>query len=204
MTQPTDSQDTPFQQPTSQQPHSPPSRRQILLGTVAAILIAGTVLVIAVLPAEFGIDPLGVGRVLGLQELADASDGPLEPQTIVHRADSVEFVLGPFQSLEYKYRLSEGNSMVYSWQATGELAYDMHADPDNMEGEEFVESFDKGDGASSMGTYHAPFTGIHGWFWENRTFEEVVLRLHSAGFYEGTILFRDGGVFEQTLDPVLN
>ncbi len=201
MTQPTDSQ-----QSLSSSPHSsqPPSRRQILLGTAAAILLAGAVLVIAVLPAEFGIDPLGVGRVLGLQELADASAGPLEPQTTVHRADSVEFVLGPFQSLEYKYRLAEGNSMVYSWQATGTLSYDMHADPDNMEGEEFVESFAKGDGASSMGTYHAPFSGIHGWFWENRTFEEVVLRLHSAGFYEGTILFRDGGVFEQTLDPVLN
>ncbi|MEK7259214.1 MAG: hypothetical protein AAB211_05385 [Pseudomonadota bacterium] len=194
MTEPTDTQQSP----------APLSRRQLVLGSATAILIAGTVLVVAVLPAEFGIDPLGVGRALGLQELADASEGPLEAQTMVHRADTVEFVLGPFQSLEYKYRLAEGNSMIYSWQATGALVYDMHADPDNMEGEEFVESFDKATATTSMGTYHAPFTGIHGWFWENRTFEEVVLRLHSAGFYEGTILFRDGGVFEQTLAPVLN
>ncbi len=194
MTEPTDTQQSP----------APLSRRQLVLGSAAAILIAGTVLVMAVLPAEFGIDPLGVGRALGLQELADASEGPLEAQTMAHRADTVEFVLGPFQSLEYKYRLAEGNSMIYSWQATGALVYDMHADPDNMEGEEFVESFDKATATTSMGTYHAPFTGIHGWFWENRTFEEVVLRLHSAGFYEGTILFRDGGVFEQTLAPVLN
>lgn len=180
------------------------SGRQILLGTAAAALIAGTVLIVAVLPAEFGIDPLGVGRALGLQELADASEGPLATQPTAHSADTVEFVLGPFQSLEYKYQLAEGSSMIYSWQATSALVYDMHADPDNLEGEEFVESFDKGTATSSMGTYHAPFTGIHGWFWENRTFEEVVLRLHSAGFYEGTILFRDGGVFEQALEPVLN
>lgn len=187
-----------------QQAPAPLSSRQLVLGSAAAVLIAGAVLVVAVLPAEFGIDPLGVGRALGLQELADASEGPLEAQTVAHRADTVEFILGPFQSLEYKYRLAEASSMIYSWQATGALVYDMHADPDNMEGEEFVESFDKGTATSSMGTYHAPFSGIHGWFWENRTFEEVVLRLHSAGFYEGTILFRDGGVFEQALEPVLN
>ncbi len=188
----------------TQQATAPLSSRQLVLGSAAAVLIAGAVLVVAVLPAEFGIDPLGVGRALGLQELADASEGPLEAQTVAHRADTVEFILGPFQSLEYKYRLAEASSMIYSWQATGALVYDMHADPDNMEGEEFVESFDKGTATSSMGTYHAPFSGIHGWFWENRTFEEVVLRLHSAGFYEGTILFRDGGVFEQALEPVLN
>ena len=194
MTDPTDTLQTP----------APLSRRQLVLGSAAAILIAGAVLVVAVLPAEFGIDPLGIGRALGLQELADASEGPLETQASAHRADTVEFVLGPFQSLEYKYQLAEGSSMIDSWQATGALVYDMHADPDNLEGEEFVESFDKGTSTSSMGTYHAPFTGIHGWFWENRTFEEVVLRLHSAGFYEGTILFRDGGIFEQALEPVLN
>lgn len=194
MTEPTD----------TQQAQVSLSGRQILLGIAAAVLTAGAVLVVAVLPAEFGIDPLGVGRAFGLQELPDASEGPLKAQAMAHRADTVEFVLGPFQSLEYKYRFAEGSSMIYSWQATGTLAYDMHADPDNMEGEEFVESFDKGTATSSMGTYHAPFGGIHGWFWENRTFEEVVLRLHSAGFYEGTILFRDGGVFEQTLEPVLN
>lgn len=188
----------------TQQAPAPLSSRQLVLGFAAAVLIAGAVLVVAVLPAEFGIDPLGIGRALGLQELADASEGPLEAQTVAHRADTVEFILGPFQSLEYKYRLAEASSMIYSWQATGALVYDMHADPDNMEGEEYVESFDKGTAASSMGTYHAPFSGIHGWFWENRTFEEVVLRLHSAGFYEGTILFRDGGVFEQALEPVLN
>lgn len=188
----------------TQQAPAPLSSRQLVLGATAAMLIAGAVLVVAVLPAEFGIDPLGVGRALGLQELVDASEGPLEAQTVAHRADTVEFVLGPFQSLEYKYRLAEASSMIYSWHATGALVYDMHADPDNMEGEEFVESFDKGTATSSTGTYHAPFSGIHGWFWENRTFEEVVLRLHSAGFYEGTILFRDGGVFEQTLEPVLN
>ena len=186
------------------QPPTPPSRPQILLGTAVAAVIAASLLVAVVLPAEFGIDPLGIGRALGLQELADASEGPLEAQTMVHRSDTVEFVLEPFQSLEYKYQLAAGSSMVYSWLATGALVYDMHADPDELEGEEFVESFDKGAATSSMGTYHAPFTGIHGWFWENRTFEEVVLRLHSAGFYEGTILFRDGGVFEQSLAPVLD
>ncbi|MDP1929907.1 MAG: hypothetical protein Q8L60_00440 [Gammaproteobacteria bacterium] len=179
-----------------------PSARQLIVGTSAALAVALVVLFTIVLPAEFGIDPLGTGRALGLLELADASQGPLEKLPVAHKRDYVEFILEPFQSVEYKYHLQADSSMVYSWQATGELVYDMHADPEGMEGEEFVESFDQGADSSGFGTYHAPFTGIHGWFWENRTFEVVVLRLHSSGFYENSIVFRDGGSYEQVLRPL--
>ncbi|OGT72485.1 MAG: hypothetical protein A3H44_09850 [Gammaproteobacteria bacterium RIFCSPLOWO2_02_FULL_57_10] len=191
-----------MQAPNERDRTDAPSARQLIIGTAAALVVALLVLVTVVMPAEFGIDPLGTGQALGLLELADASEGPLETVPTAHKHDYVEFILEPFQSVEYKYHLALNSSMVYSWEATGELVYDMHADPEGMEGEEFVESFEQGTGTSSYGTYHAPFTGIHGWFWENRTFEEIVLRLHSAGFYEGSVVFRDGGSYEQALSPL--
>jgi len=44
---------------------APPGQR-LALSVVAAIVVAAIVLVTAVLPAEYGIDPTGVGRALGL------------------------------------------------------------------------------------------------------------------------------------------
>lgn len=179
------------------------SSRRIAVACTAAAAIATSVFLVAVLPAEFGIDPLGTGRALGLLDLADASAGPYEKVEQVHKSDRTEFILEPFQSVEYKYQLSEGSTMIFSWVATGELVFDMHADPEGMEGEEGVESFDKGTAVSGSGVYQANFTGIHGWFWENRSFDEVHVQLESAGYYDSSIVFRDGGSFDRTLSPAL-
>tara|TARA_R110001592_G_scaffold123628_4_gene331728 strand:+ start:75 stop:620 length:546 start_codon:yes stop_codon:yes gene_type:complete len=179
------------------------STRRILGASVIAAVLAAIVLLVAVLPAEFGIDPLGTGRALGLLDLADVSDSPYEKIEQVHKVDRTEFILEPFQSVEYKYQLSEDSTMIFSWVATGELEFDMHADPDGMEGEEGVESFDKGSALSGAGIYHAPFTGIHGWFWENRSFEQVHVQLDSAGFYDSSIVFRDGGSFDRELNAAI-
>ena len=179
------------------------STRRILGASAIAAALAGVVLFVAVLPAEFGIDPLGTGRALGLLDLADASESPYERIERIHSVDRTEFILEPFQSVEYKYQLSEGSTMIFSWVATGELEFDMHADPEGMEGEEGVESFDKGSASSGSGIYHSPFTGIHGWFWENRSFEQVLVQLDSAGFYDSSIVFRDGGSFERDLSPAI-
>lgn len=46
-----------------------PSGKRIALSVAAALLVAVVVLVVAVLPAEYGIDPTGLGRSLGLTEL---------------------------------------------------------------------------------------------------------------------------------------
>lgn len=46
-----------------------PSARKLLRSTFIAIAIAAALLVTVVLPAEYAIDPTGVGRVLGLTEM---------------------------------------------------------------------------------------------------------------------------------------
>jgi hypothetical protein len=48
-----------------------PTSRQLLRSTIIAIAAAATILVGIVLPSEYGIDPTGVGRALGLAEMGE-------------------------------------------------------------------------------------------------------------------------------------
>jgi hypothetical protein len=48
-----------------------PSSRRLLRSTLIAALTAAVLLVTVVLPAEYGIDPTGVGRTLGLKQMGD-------------------------------------------------------------------------------------------------------------------------------------
>ncbi len=47
------------------------SSRSLIRSTLIAAAVAGVLLVTCVLPAEYGIDPTGVGRVLGLTQMGE-------------------------------------------------------------------------------------------------------------------------------------
>jgi hypothetical protein len=49
----------------------PPSARKLVRSTLIAFAVALAILVVAVLPAEYGIDPTGVGRILGLTQMGE-------------------------------------------------------------------------------------------------------------------------------------
>ena len=46
-----------------------PSARKLLRSTLIALVVAGALLVTVVLPAEYAIDPTGMGRILGLTQM---------------------------------------------------------------------------------------------------------------------------------------
>ncbi len=48
-----------------------PSSKQLLRSTLIAIIVAAVLLVTIVLPAEYGIDPTRIGRVLGLTQMGE-------------------------------------------------------------------------------------------------------------------------------------
>ena len=48
-----------------------PSNTSLLGATLIALAVAGIILVTCVLPAEFGVDPTGVGRLLGLTQMGE-------------------------------------------------------------------------------------------------------------------------------------
>jgi hypothetical protein len=180
---------------------TPPSVRKILLATAAAALAAAVILITAVLPAEYGIDPLGTGQLLGLTDLAGASSGAIKRQDAAYKTNTASFDLGPYEFVEFKYRLEQGATMVYSWDATGPVIYDMHSEPDGAPAG-YAESFDKAQSPAAHGSYTAPFSGIHGWFWENPNSKLVTITLTTAGFYSSAQEFRDNDSSFHPLDDI--
>ncbi len=176
--------------------HESPGR--IVAASVLAFAVAAIVVVTTVLPAEFGVDPLGTGRMLGLLGLAQPERQVLVARDAGYAVDEVSFVLAPFESLEYKYALERGASLLYSWRASDVVISDFHGEPEAAEAG-VSESFDRQLGTSAHGTFTAPFTGIHGWFWENRGAQDVTVRLVAAGFADRAIEFRDGYSHERAL-----
>ncbi len=187
-------------------PYAPPphSGRALLKATMIALVIAAVVLVTTVLPAEYGIDPLGVGRALGLTDLFAAGSGeeaaatpatvtpglagPVFPRPYEWRLDSREFTVSPGTGMEFKYELDRGATMLYSWKANGFVDYDFHTEPEGKPSSA-SDSFDKGTSSQRRGGYTAPYDGIHGWYWENTSNRPVTVTLNTAGFYEEGRLF---------------
>lgn len=206
-----------------------PSMGKIITATVVALLVAGVILVVFVLPAEYGIDPLGTGRAMGLTDLAKAADKPApEPAAAVKtpgaesasaainpvlvpsptgdapsirdtfiaqpshfQMDSREITLAPGEGMEIKYNMKKGAGLLYSWTASATLLYEFHGEPDvkpaGKEGTDYYESYELGDKvgkSQAHGTFVAPSTGIHGWFWENKSATPVKLKLVNAGFFD--------------------
>lgn len=178
------------------------SRRNLAVAISAAFIAALAIFVAIILPAEFGRDPLGSGRLLGLSGISDTTADALNSQLEFHKTDEVEFILEPFQSLEYKYLMDQGQGLVFSWHADGELYFDLHAE--NITVEDYEESYAEGDASRAMGVYEAAYNGMHGWFWENRGFEDVTLRLKTAGFFVNATEYRGGGSSDRSPAPVFN
>jgi hypothetical protein len=173
-----------------------------------AAVLAVVILVVAVLPAEYGIDPLGAGRVLGLTAMsalpADeeppvvAEGAPLAPvqegQVAVYPAefkvDSRVFEIGPYEYLEFKYHLEKGATMLFSWNATHDVRADFHGDADGAKPTDEPTSYDDRRGRRRAGSFAAPFTGIHGWYWENLGGEPVTVNVITSGFYTFAREFR--------------
>src|SRR4029453_1105727 len=133
---------------------STPSARTLAIATGTALLTAGMILVTIVLPAEYGIDPLGTGRALGLDvmtapivdepvptdpaaaTMVATPHGPVGSDPAEFRVDSREIVLEPYEYKEFKYRLEKGATMIFSWKASGDVSHDFHGDADGGKADE--------------------------------------------------------------------
>ena len=177
-----------------------PSKLRLAAATGAAIVVATVLLFAAVLPAEYGIDPLGTGKAVGLIDLFQASAGDETPAAAkapagdaaplprVYKTESTQFTLGPSQAFEYKYRIEQGGGMVYTWSATSRMKYEFHGEPDGIGAK--VLSYEKGEADFDSGSFVAPVPGIHGWYWENLGGTEATITLTSAGFYHSGVEMR--------------
>ena len=190
-----------------------PTTRTLAITTAVALLVAAAILVTFVLPAEYGVDPLGTGQALGLTAIANpsagpaeaapegatsvtpVSDGPVGRYAATYKRDAIEFTLGPYEYVEYKYHLQSGASMLYSWSATAAVVHDLHGELNGDPNQ--VTSFNQSTRENDHGAFAAPFTGLHGWYWENPGGETVTVKLTTSGFYASAMEFR----FDKTKIP---
>ncbi len=184
-----------------------PSKAAILKATGIALAAALVILFVAVLPAEYGIDPLHTGRLLGLTGISKAAEpapaaaratpvatGIYKAEPAIYKVDSEDLALTPGEGVEIKYHMQKGAAMLYAWKATGAVEFEFHGEPDQKPNKDYFESYqldNKVGSDHSYGSFTAPTTGIHGWFWENKTKKEVMIHLTTAGFYDSAKMYSD-------------
>ena len=183
-------------------------RHRLAVAFGAALLVAGIVLVTVILPAEYAVDPLGTGAKLGLLQLgetgkqvaaleAEKGSAPsgvpiLAPQDAKFTQEMVTFQLKPKEGMEYKYRLEKGEALLYSWSSSAPVNTEFHAEPDGAP-RGYAQTYEKRDGMTgASGTLNAPFSGIHGWYWQNTTDQDQTVTLMSAGYFNLAHEFRTG------------
>ncbi len=190
-----------------------PSSAQLIRSTILAGVVALATLITVVLPAEYGFDPTGVGRVLGLTEMGklkhalrheaeqdhDDDDHADESSSLwleilngfvgtAHAQDTwkdkVSFTLSPGESAEVKLVMVSGALASYEWVAEGgRINFDLHAHGDNQS-----VTYEKGRGeGSGKGAITAAFTGKHGWFWRNRDKSDITVSMRLRGDYSELI-----------------
>ena len=92
--------------------------------------------------------------------------------------------------------LGDGQSLIFSGEADGEVVFDFHSEEEGTDPEDAV-TFDVGRSASESGTYVAPFAGIHGWFWENRGSSVVEINLVTKGYFNQSITYSPSGKYKR-------
>jgi hypothetical protein len=184
-----------------------PTTPQLLRATFVAAAVAGVLLVAVVLPSEYGVDPTGAGRALGLTQMgtikmqlaeeaalaaaAEAADPPEEAGTDVTqptvaeatagRTDTTRLTLAPGEGAEVKFTAGEGARVAFNWSVEGgHVNYDTHADAPGIS----YHGYGKGrESTGDQGDPVAAFVGSHGWFWRNRSGAPVTITLRTEGEY---------------------
>lgn len=179
------------------------SLKSLTIASIFATLLAGLILITAILPAEYGIDPTGFGRMTGLTALSTQTTATSQSLTIACPAqntadnlaqngqqpptiqwqDTVKIVVPAGEGLEYKFHLIKGAALEYSWATDGaRLYFDFHGEP---QGDKtgYFKSYKESTDNQSSGSLSAPFEGSHGWFWENKSSSPVTVVLNTKGSY---------------------
>lgn len=189
-----------------------PSTKKLVLSTFVAIVLSTAILFTIVLPAEFGIDYTGLGRVLGLttmgeiktslateksnektdtalRELPVVTEQPTSstenlPSEPLHviRNDTLSLTLQPNEGKEIKVTLSEKENVSFVWSTDGEKV-NFDMHADSEELGIDYHCYEKGSDVRREGTLEAAFNGHHGWFWRNRSDKVVTVTLRTSGAY---------------------
>lgn len=188
-----------------------PSTAKLVKSTIIAAATALVILLTVVMPAEYGLDPTGIGNLLGLKKMGEikmslareaaakqnasaAAPAAADLRMAVAvqeipaggrpRTDELKLTLAPNQGAEIKVELAKGRQVKYSWSSSGGKAnYDVHGDSEKL-GISY-HGYAKGSQQRAEGVLKAAFDGHHGWFWRNRTKAPLTVTLKVTGDHTG-------------------
>lgn len=169
--------------------HTIQSVRTLAKASAFATLFGALVLTVAILPAEYNIDPTGIGASMGLTHLANASAASQaraanSAATVEYQEDHVEITVPAGKDLEYKFSALKGDDIRYSWQSTGgELFFDFHGEPKG-DTTGYFQSYTVSTSDNVRGSLTAPFDGSHGWYWENKGNKPITVSVLIEGKYQ--------------------
>tara|TARA_R110002073_G_scaffold274629_6_gene438126 strand:+ start:1185 stop:1808 length:624 start_codon:yes stop_codon:yes gene_type:complete len=188
-----------------------PTTGKLILSTILAAVVAGVLLVTVVMPAEYGMDPTGIGEATGLKRMGeikvslekeaaaervlDLANTQAQPEKMEEEAamsspelsqstlsHEMQVTLAPDEGTEIKVTMKKGSKVQYSWQTDGgNASFDLHGDSRKLKIN--YHSYSKGSKQKIKGIFEAKFDGNHGWFWRNRTSEPMTITLKTDGVY---------------------
>lgn len=182
-----------------------PAPATLAKATGGAALAAVAIVTLFVLPAEYGIDPTGVGAALGLNGMvagkteaapdaripAAASNMPAPTPTKASiaksapwRQDEMRIILPPHSGQEVKAHMEKGDSFIFTWSSTGPVKAEMHGEELNAADDAFTDYWKEPESAGGQGDFTAPFAGIHGWYFRNKGDTPVTVTVKTVGFYK--------------------
>ncbi|MGH9783708.1 MAG: hypothetical protein ACRD88_05940 [Terriglobia bacterium] len=168
-------------------------RRRGIRNVGGVLLIAAAMLGLLLLIVSQNQAPALVAEA---QEAGQLPPGAPEPTPEAHtiqantfKRDSIVISLDALEWMEYKYRMEKGATMVYSWVAPVPVKVEMHSEPEGGP-RGYAEFFEKAEKSQGHGSYEAPFSGIHGWYFENLSEHPITITLNSSGFFGSAQEFR--------------
>jgi hypothetical protein len=170
-----------------------PNRKVLNKATLVAAGMAALLLVTVVLPAEYGIDKTGAGRLLGLTEMgrmkrAAAENDRATPAAKLPPLDykagqtgELRVALAPGEGREVKASMRAGGTMRYEW-STNDLPihYELHGEPRGAAKGVYT-SYKIAVSKGESGDFTAPMEGTQGWYWRNDTPMPVIVSVKATG-----------------------
>jgi hypothetical protein len=202
---------------------TPPTSRRLAMSIGAAVLGATILLVLVVLPAEYGVDPTGLGARMGLTAMHEPARTLQIQDVIGGNADYREIKIpdpgqptplpnpavvqlktmdAPSRTLTVRLEPEQETEIKAALDAAQVILYKWSADGEVYTdfhghepdaGREFVRYEEQQTGREGRGSLVAPFSGEHGWFWLNISDKPVTITLTVTGYYRDII---DYGIFK--------
>lgn len=120
-------------------------------------------------------------------------DVPLRDNTFYesqapYTTGSYDIPISAQEALEFSLNIVEGDSIVYQWNVemidSSELETEFHGHTERIDDKPGTVMFYKiHQDKIGKGSLVAPFSGLHGWYFNNKSDEDIVIHLSVSGFY---------------------